>query len=121
MLCGIARSGRLGVDVERIRPRRDWEGLAQVVLHPLEREELGLLSENLRWTGFYRAWTLKEALGKALGVGLALPFDRIRVSAEGRLEEGAAIAGLSAARWRFRTLDAGPGLAAAVAWSERSV
>lgn len=121
VLCGLARSGRLGVDVERIRPRRDWDGLARVALHPVEREELGLLPENLRWTGFYRAWTMKEALAKALGIGLGLPFDRILVSRDGRLEEGAGIAGLSAVGWRFLALDAGPGFAAAVAWNEQSV
>lgn len=121
VLCGLAREGRLGVDVERIRPRKDWEGLAGAVLHRVERQELAALSENLRWAGFYRAWTFKEALGKALGIGLALPFHRILISQEGLLEEGSGIAGLSGAHWQFRALDAGPGFAAAVAWSEQSV
>ena len=120
VLCGLAREGRLGVDVERIRPRKDWEALAQAVLHRVERQQLAALSEDLRWAGFYRAWTFKEALGKALGVGLALPFHRILISEEGLLDEGPGIAGLSGVRWRFLALDAGPGFAAAVAWSEQN-
>lgn len=121
VLCAAGRVAQLGVDVEEVRARSDWQGLAARVLHPEERERLALLPEALRWEGFYRAWTRKEALAKALGSGLALPFARIRISAAGRMEveEGAGIQGIDPAEWRFSGLDPGPGLAGAVAWRER--
>jgi 4'-phosphopantetheinyl transferase len=116
VLCALGRVARIGVDVEQIRPRRNWEGLATRVLHPVERRRLAGLPEEVRWEGFYRSWTQKEALAKALGVGLALPFARILVSGAGELEEGADIPGLEEGRWRVAALGAQPGVAAGLAW-----
>lgn len=116
VLCALGPVARIGVDVEEIRPRRNWEGLAARVLHPAERRRLAGLSEAGRWRGFYLSWTRKEALAKALGVGLALPFARILVSDRGELEEAAGIPGLDRARWRVASLDAGSGMASGLAW-----
>lgn len=120
ILCAVALSRRVGVDVERIRPRREWDGLARFTLHPGERSAIDALGEQLRWEAFYRAWTRKEALAKALGAGLAMPFDRILVSDAGTLAEAPEEL-LAGPPWRFASLDTGPGFAAAVAWSEVSV
>ena len=72
----VAQSGAIGIDVERHLPRR-FTALADAAFGPLERLEVaaGGLHE------FYRIWTLREALAKATGDGLALVLNRIDVCA----------------------------------------
>jgi 4'-phosphopantetheinyl transferase len=120
VVCGVARAGLLGVDVERIRPRKQWEGLAEFALHPSELRRLEELPEAARWRGFYRAWTLKEALAKALGVGLALPFNRISFDAQNRIEAAPPGEEFADGVWNFYTPQLGSGYAAAAAWREAS-
>lgn len=52
-LCALS-GAPVGVDIERVRPRR--EGLPQRVLGPAE-----LAAFDGSWEGFYRLWTLKES------------------------------------------------------------
>jgi 4'-phosphopantetheinyl transferase len=118
VLCAIASAGLVGVDVERIRPRKEWDELASVVLHPAERERLEALEGEPRWQGFYRIWTLKEAMAKALGVGLALPFNRIAFSADNRIDPASREQEFTRGNWHFYTLGLGPDYAAAAAWRE---
>jgi len=116
-LCGVAGAGLLGVDVERCLPRRcGWPALADAVLHPLERERLAALPEPERWRGFYVVWTLKEALAKALGLGLALAFDGIAFAADGRMIVAPEPARPVRTGWRFATLDLGIHAVGAMAW-----
>jgi len=117
VLCAIAPIGLVGVDVERIRPRNEWDQLAAFVLHRAERARLEASTEAARWQGFYRAWTLKEAMAKALGVGLALPFNRILFSDDNRLAE--APPEFTDGIWHFYIPAVGAGYAAAAAWRER--
>lgn len=64
-LCG-AGDCPLGVDVERVRPRR--KGLAGHVFSP---EELAWFTRRGGdWGSFYTLWTLKEARVKCTGTGL---------------------------------------------------
>lgn len=118
VLCAIAAAGLVGVDVERIRPRREWDRLAAFVLHPSERSRLEALEEPARWQGFYRVWTLKEAMAKALGVGLALPFSRILFSDDNRVAAAPGEAAFTGGIWRFYTPRLDAGYAAAAAWRE---
>lgn len=116
VLCGVARNGALGVDVERIRPRSNWEGLTAFALHPRERKRINAMPETLRWAQFFRVWTLKEALGKALGIGLALPFDRIEISGADEIAEAPVDCGLCGTGWHLAALNLGADMAAAIAW-----
>lgn len=117
-LCGVAQGGALGVDVERCLPRRcGWAALAARALHPSERARLEALPEPARWRGFYQAWTLKEALAKALGIGLALPFDELAFSSDCRIEAAPHGFGVTGTHWRFSMADVGRESVAAVAWS----
>lgn len=79
-LVGVAPHGRVGVDVEDLRPLSDLDGLAASTLHPHELEEIRSLSLEDRQRCFFRAWTRKEALSKATGAGLNAPLQAIRVS-----------------------------------------
>ena len=69
-LIALAREGRIGVDVEERIPRRDLDALIAAVLAPAERAEVEAADGPRRTRMFYRLWTVKEALVKALGEGL---------------------------------------------------
>jgi phosphopantetheinyl transferase len=117
VLCAAGRVQTMGVDVEQVRARSDWQALARFALHPSERHGLEGLAEAIRWQRFYQAWTFKEALAKALGLGLfTLPFDRIAISEDGRIEEAPEDDRLRAGHWQLRPLSLGDGFAAAIAW-----
>jgi 4'-phosphopantetheinyl transferase len=117
IVCAAGHVQALGVDVERIRPRGDWNALAAWSLHPSERERLEGAREAQRWRSFYQAWTFKEALAKALGVGVfGLAFNRIAVSEDGLLEQTPQDVRLRKRDWRLCPLSVGEGFAAAVAW-----
>jgi 4'-phosphopantetheinyl transferase len=74
-VCAVARGCEaLGVDVERVRPIEDAEGVARLALPRGEAARLASLPEPQRLRGFYEAWTRNEALLKALGLGLGQPL-----------------------------------------------
>ena len=59
----------LGLDVEQHRPRRNLGKLMDHVLSPLELAWVSSQDDEL--SAFYRLWTLREAVLKASGRGLA--------------------------------------------------
>ena len=64
-LCGVG-DHPLGVDVERIKPRRP--GLPRYVLSDTEWD--WFTARGSRWEDFYTLWTLKESYVKYTGRGL---------------------------------------------------
>jgi len=68
----FSSSGRVGVDIERIRPLPDLGGLAAVAFAPPQRAALETVPAEGREHFFYLTWCRYEASGKALGVGLGL-------------------------------------------------
>lgn len=72
-IIGIAPCARLGVDVEQIPPRRlDLEGIGDVVFGANEKADLLRASGDEKTRFFFKLWTCKEALIKALGTGFSL-------------------------------------------------
>ena len=71
-LIAFASQGRLGVDVEVRREGRDFDGIAARVFGPEERAAVAAAWGEDKIRLFYRLWTLKEALIKALGTGFTL-------------------------------------------------
>jgi len=68
----------LGADIEAHRPiERD---VAKRFFSPTEYQALMALPEADRVSGFYRIWTRKEAVVKALGGGLSIPLDAFDVT-----------------------------------------
>ena len=100
---------RIGVDVEQVRHDTDVRALAARFFHPEEAEAIGD-----RRDAFFRCWTRKEAVVKALGLGLAHPLGSFVVDfdADGprpvRGVEGLVVDGLA--------ID--DGYAAALAWAD---
>ena len=75
----FCREAPVGIDVEEERDIPDLPDLA-AQLHPEEQADLRLLPLHRRKTAFYRCWTRKEAVLKALGTGLCQPLHSFRVS-----------------------------------------
>ena len=71
-LIAIAAHEPLGIDVEERKPRRSFDGIGRRVYGPEERRLLTKAKGVDKAALFYRLWTLKEALIKALGTGFAL-------------------------------------------------
>jgi 4'-phosphopantetheinyl transferase len=115
-LIAIVRSGRIGVDVEQLRPSGEDAAIAERFFTIREAATLAALPPEDRITGFFNAWTRKEALVKALGGGLSIPLDSFDVSL--RPNEPPAILrwnvpSAAPVRWRMHHLEPAPGYVAA--------
>ena len=78
-LIAIARQGCIGVDVEERVAQRDLEGIGSLVFGPAERRFLARTEGREKVNLFYRLWSMKEALLKALGTGFSLSPARFEV------------------------------------------
>ena len=78
-LIGLARQDGLGVDLEVRAPLRDFDGIGGKVYGPRERRALSAATGSEKADLFYRLWSLKEALIKALGTGFSLNPARFEV------------------------------------------
>jgi 4'-phosphopantetheinyl transferase len=77
-LYGFRSSGRIGVDVERIREMNDLEGLTERFFCAGENELIRNRSDKEEI--FFQLWTAKEAYLKAIGTGIAGGLDAVEVS-----------------------------------------
>ena len=69
-LIALSLGGDIGCDIEdRFRENDDVDELAAVILHPVERQEMKLLSGSQQQEAFKRYWVRKEAVLKAAGSG----------------------------------------------------
>lgn len=83
LLIALAPDGRLGVDVEQVRPMAELEGLARrIFLREEARAILNLPDEpprTLRTRAFFRTWVCKEAFVKGVGAGVRTGLDTFEV------------------------------------------
>lgn len=100
LIAVAAGERRVGVDVERMRPMRDFEGLARSYFHPDEAAAIGDSPE-----AFFRCWTKKEAVVKALGLGLLHPLESFAVDVDGEGPEP--VAGVPGVGVRALPIDEG--------------
>ena len=70
-LIAFAPEGRIGVDVEERCMRRDIDGDIRLLFAPDERARLNSAEGHSQLEMFWSLWTMKEALLKASGTGLA--------------------------------------------------
>jgi len=73
----FTRVGEVGVDVERIRPMHDANGVMERFFTLHEREWIAGIPPHGREAAFFECWTRKESVLKALGTGLSLAPERI--------------------------------------------
>ena len=71
-LIAVAPAGSVGIDVEERSVNRDLDGMAEMVFDAEERALVIGAAGEQKVERFYRLWTAKEALVKALGTGLYL-------------------------------------------------
>lgn len=74
-LIALARGCEVGVDVERLREVHHWQEIAQRYFHPDEIVAISALPHADQLPAFMRCWSGKEAVLKALGIGVARPLD----------------------------------------------
>jgi 4'-phosphopantetheinyl transferase len=73
-LVAVAAGGTaVGVDVERLRPRRDLARLAARWLPAADSAAVAAAADDEREGAFYAAWTRHEARAKCTGAGLSGP------------------------------------------------
>lgn len=116
----IAISGHncLGIDVEERVPHRDLIGIGSLVYGPAERRWLANAQSRDRVRLFYRLWSMKEALIKALGTGFSLSPTGFQVPApmlRGARSGVFRFPHLPSQAWRLLDLG-GPRFAAALAY-----
>ncbi len=71
----FTKDGDLGVDIEKIHDMSDMGRIVESFFSPLENKKFCSLPECSRKKTFFNYWTRKEALLKAMGVGLSFPLD----------------------------------------------
>jgi 4'-phosphopantetheinyl transferase len=121
VLIAIARKQPLGVDLERVDRRIEIEKLSRRYFSGAEADALEALPVAIRLPTFLRLWTCKEAVLKALGVGLSLGLEKVSF----QLDAAGMPVGISAIApeagppedWRLSLLEPAPGFLGAVAWN----
>ncbi len=113
----VALGREVGVDVEEVRPDLDVDPLLRW-LSDEEQRALRTLSPDRRVEVFFATWTRKEAVVKALGQGLRLPFRGFSVGVSS--DEPAEVSGLPPSSndrpaWSLRTLVPAPSAVASLA------
>jgi 4'-phosphopantetheinyl transferase len=118
-LLGIARGVEIGVDVEHVHDFTDMPMVMRASFAPSEVQAIAALGEAERVEAFYRCWTRKEAVLKALGWGLARPLDSFVVDVG---EHSPALLWMdgetpeAVVAWRLHHLVPTDGYIAAMAW-----
>lgn len=118
VLIAVSCDCEVGVDVERHRPENDLDALARSVLCAEDLAHWRTVAAGEQATVFYRIWTCKEAIAKAIGCGMSMDFRSIRLD----LAKSGAAALVSLApdwglaeEWSLRELALAPGYSAAIA------
>jgi 4'-phosphopantetheinyl transferase len=113
-LAGLAvtRSGQVGLDCECVKRLEGLEALCRRVCSPHEHALIRRNSEYEECGIFYRIWTRKEAVVKAMGIGLDLPIAGFTVLR--RLSDASAIVELPGlGKWDVFDIEAPVGYAGA--------
>jgi 4'-phosphopantetheinyl transferase len=105
----------IGVDVEYIDDIDNLESTSGVALRPAERTAVFAATGRERLLRFYRFWTLKEAVAKAIGSGVGVAAGQIEITWQ---DDAAALlqcAGHSVDEWSLFTPDINDALCVAIA------
>jgi len=117
---GDARTvDEVGIDIEECRDGADIEGVSSLALTAREREEVRDAPDRLR--AFYGRWTGKEAVLKAIGLGVTGHLQSIGLhpAADGRFNLACSVPEWT--HFQAVALDAPSGYAAALAWRAKEL
>ncbi|MDE1180145.1 4'-phosphopantetheinyl transferase superfamily protein [Paraburkholderia sp.] len=78
-LIALSDQRRVGVDIEQHSERVEWRSLSRATLTGSEIAWIDSLDADAQLRAFYDAWSAKEALLKAIGVGIAGGLPRLAV------------------------------------------
>jgi 4'-phosphopantetheinyl transferase len=118
LLVAVARSWNIGIDVERIRPFADTEGIAERFFSQRECGGLRHLADAQKLPAFFNLWTRKEAWLKATGDGISDCLGQVEVSfLTGEPARLISLPGSTEAvhNWTLRELVPAPGYVGALA------
>ena len=106
---------RVGIDIEQVRPRPQWQRVAERFLLPAEYAQLTDAND------FLQLWVRKEALLKAIGQGLAHGLRFVEFAkAHGEWQLQAVSPALDVpSDWNVCGLDIDEGYIGALAWRDR--
>jgi 4'-phosphopantetheinyl transferase len=112
----LAIGARVGIDIESPDRRLDPGPLAERIFHAADLARFRALPDAVQPRAFFRAWTGKEAVLKAKGLGLPGGLREISVPLEDKRtivrDEAGAI------DWQLAPLDLPPNYLGAVAWDD---
>lgn len=104
-------SRRLGIDLEYIHPMPDEDDFAERFFSTNEAALLAALSGEEKTEAFFKIWTCKEAILKAIGSGLSKPLNQTEVA----WDKGGSIritrvdgSHREASRWQLLTFEPSP-------------
>lgn len=107
----ISGDREVGIDLEYIDLKYDVDAIAKNYFLPSEQNLIKGLSDRAKYLAFFRAWTLKEAYGKATGQGIANILNSLDVSALIEMPIGET---LQLEDWKLQALDTAPDYCAAL-------
>ena len=79
LMIALTFTGEIGIDIEQDRELDLDPSLLELVLTHEEKSEFNLLPSDIQHKAFFQAWTRKEALSKALGLGLNIQFNDLAI------------------------------------------
>ena len=113
---GAVGSAELGVDLEGLRPMVDSADLAQRHFTAAECASLHAAPPEEKSRRFLSGWTRKEACLKAVGLGLGVETSSVDVGLDAVERKVAIPSDSGMTRVFVRSIDAGDGVLAALAW-----
>ena len=116
-LIAFSPEGRIGVDVEERSARRDIDDDIRLLFSPDERARLNSTEGHRQLELFWSLWTMKEALLKASGTGMARDTASFTIPSAMSLGSRSTIfrfPDTPSIQWQLERLDS-PGFAAALA------
>ena len=118
-LIAVTRAGRIGVDVERLRPIGDLDRIASIYFTAPEAATISDLQDDQKLRAFFACWTAKEAYAKAVGTGLLTRPQSFSFPNGTSSVPGATWATIHGRNWTLYRFEPWPGYTAAVVVAER--
>ncbi len=87
-LIAMTLENRVGVDIETINTRTEYESLSNRFFSEKEKDELFNVEKLEQCDAFYRIWARKESFIKAVGQGVSFGLDRFSVPVDETMENG---------------------------------